>query len=34
MPGNGFVERFHGTVLAEFFMPKLRATFYASVEAL
>jgi transposase InsO family protein len=31
---NGFVERFHGTVLAEFFMPKLRATFYASVEAL
>jgi transposase InsO family protein len=31
---NGFVERFHGTVLAEFFMPKLRATFYDSVEAL
>ena len=31
---NGFVERFNGTVLEEFFKLKLRETFYESVEAL
>jgi len=31
---NGFVERFHGTVLEEFFMPALRAKLYEGVEAL
>ncbi len=31
---NGFVERFHGTVLDEFFRVKLRETFYDTVEAL
>ncbi len=31
---NGFVERFHGTALEEFFMPALRAKLYESVEAL
>lgn len=31
---NGFVERFHRTVLDEFFRIKLRTTFYESVEAL
>jgi hypothetical protein len=31
---NGFVERFHRTVLDEFFRVKLRTTFYQSVEAL
>jgi len=31
---NGFVERFNGTVLDEFFRAKLRETFYDSVEAL
>jgi transposase InsO family protein len=31
---NGFVERFNGTVLEEFFKPKMRETFYASVDAL
>ena len=31
---NGFVERFNGTVLEEFFRVKLRETFYESVEAL
>jgi transposase InsO family protein len=31
---NGFVERFHGTVLEEFFMPKMRESLYESVEAL
>jgi transposase InsO family protein len=31
---NGFVERFNGTVLDEFFRIKLRETFYDSVEAL
>jgi len=31
---NGFVERFNGTVLDEFFRVKMRETFYASVEAL
>jgi transposase InsO family protein len=31
---NGFVERFHRTVLDEFFRVKLRTTFYESVEAL
>lgn len=31
---NGFVERFNGTVLDEFFRVKLRETFYDSVEAL
>ena len=31
---DGFVERFHGTVLEEFFMPALRAKLYESVEAL
>ena len=25
---NGFVERFHGTVLEEFFMPKMREKLY------
>ena len=34
-PGtNGFVERFNGTVLDEFFRVKMREIFYASVEAL
>lgn len=31
---NGFVERFHRTVLDEFFRIKMRTTFYESVEAL
>jgi len=31
---NGFVERFNGTVLDEFFRVKLRETFYGSVDAL
>jgi transposase InsO family protein len=31
---DGFVERSHGTVLEEFFMPALRAKLYESVEAL
>ena len=31
---NGFVERFNGTILEEFFKPKMRETFYESVEAL
>jgi transposase InsO family protein len=31
---NGFVERFNGTVLDEFFRVKMRKTFYATVEAL
>jgi transposase InsO family protein len=31
---NGFVERFNGTVLEEFFQPKLRSQLYESVEAL
>lgn len=31
---NGFVERFNGTVLDEFFRLKMREMFYESVEAL
>ncbi len=31
---NGFVERFHRTVLDEFFRTAFRTAFYASVEAL
>jgi len=31
---NGFVERTDGTVLAEFFRPKMRETFYEGVDAL
>jgi transposase InsO family protein len=31
---NGFVERFNGTVLDEFFRLKMRETFYESVESL
>jgi transposase InsO family protein len=31
---NGFVERFNGTILEEFFKPKMRETFYETVEAL
>ena len=31
---NGFVERFHRTVLDEFFRVKLRTTFYETMEAL
>jgi hypothetical protein len=31
---NGFVERFHRTVLDEFFRVKLRTTLYESLEAL
>ncbi|MFC3061836.1 IS481 family transposase, partial [Paenirhodobacter populi] len=31
---NGFVERFNGTVLDEFFRIKMRETFYDSVEAM
>lgn len=31
---NGFVERFNGTVLNEFFRVKMRETFYESVDAL
>ena len=31
---NGFVERFNGTVLDEFFRVKMRETFYDSVDAL
>jgi transposase InsO family protein len=31
---NGFVERFHGTVLEEFFRPAMHAKLYESVEAL
>lgn len=31
---NGFVERFNGTVLDEFFQVKMRETFYDSVEVL
>jgi len=31
---NGFVERFNGTILNEFFRMKMRETFYETVEAL
>lgn len=31
---NGFVERFNGTVLEEFFKPSMRETFYDSVDGL
>jgi transposase InsO family protein len=31
---NGFVERFNGTVLEEFFRPTMHAKFYDSVETL
>ncbi|PJN93067.1 IS481 family transposase, partial [Amaricoccus sp. HAR-UPW-R2A-40] len=31
---NGFVERFNGTVLDEFFRVKMRETFHDTVEAL
>ena len=31
---NGFVERFNHTVLDEFFRPKMRTTYYESVENL
>ena len=31
---NGFVERFNGTVLDEFFQVKMRETFYETIEAL
>ncbi len=31
---NGFVERFNGTVLDEFFRVKMRETFYETVQAL
>lgn len=31
---NGFVERFNGTVLEEFFKPAMRETFHDSVDAL
>jgi transposase InsO family protein len=31
---NGFVERFNGTVLEEFFRPKMRSRIYESVAAL
>lgn len=31
---SGFVERFNGTVLEEFFKPKMRETFYETVKAL
>jgi transposase InsO family protein len=31
---NGFVERFNGTVLEEFFRPTMRSQLYESVEAL
>jgi transposase InsO family protein len=31
---NGFVERFNGSVLAEFFKPSMRETFYQSLDAL
>src|SRR3712207_9042587 len=31
---NGFVERFNGTVLEEFFRPAMHAKLYESVEAL
>ena len=31
---NGFVERFHGTVLEEFFRPAMHARLYEGVEAL
>ena len=31
---NGFVERFNGTVLDEFFRVKMRETFYETVDAL
>jgi transposase InsO family protein len=31
---NGFVERFNGTVLAEFFQPTMRRRLHESVEAL
>jgi transposase InsO family protein len=31
---NGFVERFHRTVLDEFFRTAFRTTFYESIEAL
>lgn len=31
---NGFAERFHRTVLDEFFRSDLRTTFYETVEAL
>lgn len=31
---NGFIERFNGTVLDEFFRVKMRETFYETLEAL
>jgi transposase InsO family protein len=31
---NGFVERFNGTLLQEFFRPAMHQTFYDTVEAL
>lgn len=31
---NGFVERFHGTALEEFFRPAMHAKLFASVDAL
>jgi transposase InsO family protein len=31
---NGFVERFNGTVLEEFFRPTLRSRLYESIKAL
>ena len=31
---NGFVERFNGTVLEEFFRPTMRSQLYQNVEAL
>ena len=34
MPVNGFVERFNGTVLEEFFRPALRERFYEAVDTL
>jgi hypothetical protein len=34
MPDKGFVERFNGTVLEEFFRPTMRSGLYESVEAL
>jgi hypothetical protein len=34
MPDNGFVERFNGTVLEEFFRPKMRSQPYETVAAL
>ena len=34
MPDNGFVERFNGTVLQEFFRPAMHRKLYESVEVL